>query len=93
MEGLNVKRGWDVIRDRSDYVVVGYGEGGVYDDWGEDVIVYVGVEMLEEVCVGEWGIGVEEDEGNVGGRGEDIGGWEWVLGEGWGFWDRMKGKE
>lgn len=46
MEGLNVKRGWDVIRDRSEYVVVGYGEGGVYDDWGEDVIVYVGVEML-----------------------------------------------
>ena len=93
MERMNVKGGWYVIRDGSEYVEVGYGKGGGDDNWRENVVVYVGVEMLEELGVGEWGVWVEEDKGDVWGRSEYVGGWEGGVGEGWGFWDRLKGKE
>ena len=82
MERMNVKGGWYVIRDGSEYVEVGYGKGGGNDNWRENVVVYVGVEMLEELCVGEWGVWVEEDKGDVWGRSECVGGWEGGVGEG-----------
>ena len=72
LEEFNVKTGCHLIADGTDYLVVGYGEGRVYHDSAEHLIVYVAVQMFHQLSVGESGVGFQDHEGNLCRRAENV---------------------
>ena len=48
------------------------GKDGVYHDSTEHLVVYVAVEMFHQLSVGESGIRLQDHEGNLRRRAEDI---------------------
>ena len=55
-----------------DYLVVGYGEGRVYHDSAEHLIVYIAVKMFHKLFVGKSGVCLQEHKGNLCRRAEDV---------------------
>ena len=72
LEEFNVKTGCHLVTDGADYLVVGHGKGRIYHDSAEHLVVYVAVQMLHQLSVGESGVGFQDHEGNLCRRAEDV---------------------
>ena len=72
LKGCNVKTGCNLIADGADYLVVGYRERRVYHDSAEHLVVYVAVKMFHQLFVGESGVCLQDHEGNLRRRAEDV---------------------
>ena len=62
--GINIKTGRYLIADGADYLVVGYGEGRIYHDPAEHLVVYVPVQMFHQMPVRESGVCLQDHEGD-----------------------------
>ena len=49
----------------TDYLVVGYGEGRIYHDPAEHLVVYVPVQMFHQLPVRESGVCLQDHEGDL----------------------------
>ncbi len=72
MEEINIKTGCYLIASGADYLVVGYGKGRIYHDSAEHLVVYVPVQMFHQLPVRESGVCLQDHEGNLRRRTEDI---------------------
>ena len=65
LEGINIKTGRYLIADSTDYLVVGYGEGRIYHNPAEHLVVYVPVQMFHQLPVRESGVCLQDHKGNL----------------------------
>ena len=56
LKGVNVKTGYYLITDGTDYLEVGYGKGRGNHNSTENLVVYVPVQMFHQLPVGESGV-------------------------------------
>ena len=72
LKGFNVKTGCCLITNGADHLVVGYWERRVYHDSAEHLVMYVAVKMFHQLSVRESGVRLQDHEGNLSRRTEDI---------------------
>ena len=92
LEGFNVKTGCHLITDGADYLVVGHGKGRVYHDSAEHLVVYVAVQMFHQLFVGESGVCLQDHEGNLCRRAEDVPASQSLFQQAQGFCHTLKRK-
>ncbi|WP_373135300.1 hypothetical protein [Phocaeicola plebeius] len=51
LEEINVQAECYLITNGTDYLVVGYGEGRIYHDSAEHLVVYTAVQMFHQLSV------------------------------------------